>query len=57
MTFHCYMLTCFTSYIYAARAGDVYAVVEVLCIHNLDCGGAVNPPYIHIWGCGDVEDV
>ena len=30
----------------------MYAMVEVLCIHNLDCGGAVEPPLINIWGCG-----
>ena len=35
----------------------MYAVVEVLCIRNLDCGDAVGPPHIRIWGCGDVEDV
>ena len=35
----------------------MYAVVEVLCIHSLDCGDAVDPPHLHIWVCGDVEDV
>ena len=35
----------------------MYAVVEVLYIHNLDCGNAVDPSHIHIWSCGDVEDV
>ena len=27
----------------------MYAVVGVLCIHNPDCGNAVDPPHIHIW--------
>ena len=35
----------------------MYAVVEIFCIHNLDCGDAVDPPHIHIWGCGDGADV
>ena len=35
----------------------MYAVVGFLCIHNLDFGDAVDPPHIHILGCGDVEDV
>ena len=26
----------------------MYAVVEVLCIHNLDCGDAVDPPHISL---------
>ena len=30
----------------------MYAVVEVLCNHNLDCGNAVDPSHIRNWGCG-----
>ena len=33
----------------------VYMQLEVLCIHTLDCGDAVDAPHIHIWDSGDVE--
>ena len=56
MTLHCYTLTCFTSNI-CTSSSDLYAVMGGLCSHNLDCGNAVDPPHIHIWGCEDVEDV
>ena len=42
---------------YAAYAGDVYDVVEVLGIHNLVCGDEVDPSYVHAPYCGRVVDV